>query len=169
MTRSEVKALRRLVNAEEDLVGYIEQISAAQATGHELTQFGTSTSIEGEDWVDHVDWWVHLPIDVVEVADDAELLRRIPAASVIVALEPGGEPWDTARFTDFVGHHMLHGTRALAFLIGGADGLSRAAVARAAHRLSLSAMTLPHRLARVVLCEQVYRALSILRGEPYSR
>ena len=111
----------------------------------------------------------HLPIDVVEVADDAELVRRIPPASPVVALEPGGDAWDTARFTDFVGHQMLHGTRALVFLIGGAEGLSRAAVGRAAHRLSLSAMTLPHRLARVVLCEQIYRALSILRGAPYSR
>ncbi len=111
----------------------------------------------------------HLPVEVVEVADDAELVRRIPAASVVVALEPGGESWDTARFADFLGKQMLHGTRALAFLIGGADGLPRAAVGRASLRLSLSALTLPHRLARVVLCEQVYRALSILRGEPYSR
>jgi 23S rRNA (pseudouridine1915-N3)-methyltransferase len=111
----------------------------------------------------------HLPVEVIEVADDAELVRRIPAASVVVALEPDGQSWDTARFTDFFGKQMLHGTRVLAFLIGGADGLPRAAVARASLRLSLSAMTLPHRLARVMLCEQVYRALSILRGEPYSR
>jgi 23S rRNA (pseudouridine1915-N3)-methyltransferase len=111
----------------------------------------------------------HLPVEVIEVADDAELLRRIPASAVVVALEPDGETWDTARFTDFVGKQMLHGTRALAFLVGGADGLPRAAVSRASLRLSLSALTLPHRLARVVLCEQVYRALSILRGEPYSR
>jgi 23S rRNA (pseudouridine1915-N3)-methyltransferase len=111
----------------------------------------------------------HLPIDVIEVGDDTDLVRRIPAVSTVIALEPGGEAWDTARFTDFVGHQMLHGTRALVFLIGGAEGLSRAAVGRAAHRLSLSPLTLPHRLARVVLCEQVYRALSILRGEPYSR
>jgi 23S rRNA (pseudouridine1915-N3)-methyltransferase len=111
----------------------------------------------------------HLPIAVVEVADDAELLRRIPASSVVVALEPGGERWDTKGFTDFLGKQMLHGTRALVFLIGGADGLPEAAVGRASLRLSLSALTLPHRLARVLLCEQVYRALSILRGEPYSR
>ena len=111
----------------------------------------------------------HLPIQVVEVADDDELLRRVPPSSLVVALEPGGKPWDTPRFTEFIGEQMLHGTRALVFLIGGADGLSPAAVGRAAHRLSLSALTLPHRLARVVLCEQVYRALSILRGEPYSR
>ena len=111
----------------------------------------------------------HLPVEVIEVDDDAALVRRIPAAATVVALEPGGESWDTARFTDFLGKQMLHGTRALAFLIGGADGLPRAAVARATLRLSLSAMTLPHRLARVVLCEQLYRALSIMRGEPYSR
>jgi 23S rRNA (pseudouridine1915-N3)-methyltransferase len=111
----------------------------------------------------------HLPVEVIEAADDAELIRRIPAASTVVALEPDGESWDTARFTDFLGKQMLHGTRALALLIGGAEGLPRAAVSRASLRLSLSAMTLPHRLARVVLCEQIYRALSILRGEPYSR
>jgi 23S rRNA (pseudouridine1915-N3)-methyltransferase len=111
----------------------------------------------------------HLPIEVVEVADDQELLRRVPASALVVALEPGGPSWDTPRFTAFIGEQMLHGTRALVFLIGGADGLSPAAVARASQRLSLSALTLPHRLARVVLCEQVYRALSILRGEPYSR
>jgi 23S rRNA (pseudouridine1915-N3)-methyltransferase len=111
----------------------------------------------------------HLPVEVVEAADDAELLRRIPGSSVVVALEPGGESWDTRRFTDFLGKQMLHGTRALVFLVGGADGLPAAAVARASLRLSLSALTLPHRLARLLLCEQVYRALSILRGEPYSR
>ena len=111
----------------------------------------------------------HLPIEVVEVADDAELLRRIPGSSMVVALEPGGESWNTKGFTDFLGKQMLHGTRALVFLIGGAEGLSEAAVGRASLRLSLSALTLPHRLARVLLCEQVYRALSILRGEPYSR
>jgi 23S rRNA (pseudouridine1915-N3)-methyltransferase len=111
----------------------------------------------------------HLPAEVIEVADDAALARRIPPAAVVVALEPGGDSWDTARFTDFVGKQMLHGTRALVFMIGGADGLSRDAVARASLRLSLSALTLPHRLARLVLCEQVYRALSILRDEPYSR
>ena len=64
---------------------------------------------------------------------------------------------------------MLHGQRAVTFLIGGSDGLPKAAVARAHRRLSLSAMTLPHRLARVLLCEQLYRALSIIKGEPYSR
>jgi len=111
----------------------------------------------------------HLPVEVVEAEDDAALVRRIPTSAVVVALEPGGVAWTTEELTAFVGKQMLHGTRALVFLIGGADGLSRAAVARASLRLSLSSLTLPHRLARVLLCEQIYRALSILRDEPYSR
>jgi 23S rRNA (pseudouridine1915-N3)-methyltransferase len=112
----------------------------------------------------------HVPVEAIEVDDDAALLRRIPASgAVVVALEPGGESWDTAQLTAFIGKQMLHGTRSLVFLIGGSDGLARAAVARAGCRLSLSRLTLPHRLARVLLCEQIYRALSILRDEPYSR
>ena len=64
---------------------------------------------------------------------------------------------------------MTRGTRQLTFLIGGADGLPAAAVAKANRRLSLSPLTLPHRLARLVLVEQIYRAVSIIRGEPYNR
>lgn len=112
----------------------------------------------------------HLPIEVVEVDDDTALLRRLAgAAGEIVALEVGGEAWDTAKLTAFIADGMVHGQRAVTFLIGGSDGLPAAAVARARRRLSLSAMTLPHRLARVVLCEQLYRALSIIKGEPYNR
>jgi 23S rRNA (pseudouridine1915-N3)-methyltransferase len=111
----------------------------------------------------------HLPIEVIEVDDDAALARRLPAGADIVALEPGGQSWDTRAFTAYVEKKMLHGTRALVFLIGGADGLPAAVVQRAAVRLSLTALTLPHRLARVILCEQIYRALSLLRDEPYSR
>ena len=54
-------------------------------------------------------------------------------------------------------------------MIGGADGLPRRSVDGAHRRLSLSPLTLPHRLARVVLCEQIYRVLSQIRGEPYDR
>jgi len=112
----------------------------------------------------------HLPVDVIEVDDDAALLRRLAnTTGEIVALEVGGEAWDTARLTAFVSDGMLHGQRTVTFLIGGSDGLPPAAVKKAKRRLSLSAMTLPHRLARVVLCEQLYRALSIIKGEPYNR
>lgn len=111
----------------------------------------------------------HLPVEVVEVEDDAALGRRIPAAADVIALEAGGEAWDTAKLTAYIQDAMVHGRKTVAFLIGGSDGLPKAAVARASRRLSLSPMTLPHRLARVIVCEQIYRALSIIKGEPYNR
>ena len=111
----------------------------------------------------------HLPIEVSEVESDPGLLRGLPAGSEIIALEPGGDAWDTPAFTAHLNKQMNAGTKAMAFLIGGADGLGQDTVKKANRRLSLSPLTLPHRLARVVLCEQLYRAISKIRGEPYDR
>ncbi len=111
----------------------------------------------------------HVPVEVSETEDDSGLLAKLPPGTEIIALEPGGETWTTQVFTDHLAERMLRGTKAIAFLIGGADGLTPATVKQAHRRLSLSALTLPHRLARVVLCEQIYRAISKLRGEPYDR
>jgi 23S rRNA (pseudouridine1915-N3)-methyltransferase len=109
----------------------------------------------------------HLPIEVVEPEDDAALARRWPADGEVIALEPGGVSWTTEELAAQIERRMTHGTRTLTFVIGGADGIPAALVKRAQLRLSLSAMTLPHRIARLVLCEQIYRALTIIRGEPY--
>jgi len=109
----------------------------------------------------------HLPVEVVEPEDDAVLARRWPASGEVIALEPGGVGWTTEELSAQIERRMTQGTRALTFVIGGADGIPAPLVKRANLRLSLSAMTLPHRLARLVLCEQIYRALTIIRGEPY--
>jgi 23S rRNA (pseudouridine1915-N3)-methyltransferase len=109
----------------------------------------------------------HLPIEVIEVEDDQALARRWPAEGEIIALEPGGESWTTERFAQRLEERMTRGTRSLTFAIGGADGLPAALVTRASLRLSLSPLTLPHRLARLILSEQIYRALTIIRHEPY--
>ena len=111
----------------------------------------------------------HLPVAVEEVESDADLLRNLPAGAEVVALEPDGDRWTTVEFIKFLERRMVQGTRAIAFLIGGAEGLAPATVKAAQRRLSLSPLTLPHRLARVILCEQIYRALSALRGEPYNK
>ena len=99
----------------------------------------------------------------------AERLRRaIPARAKVVALEVEGKAMSSAELARFVGQCEDGAVGALVFLVGGAYGLPHA-ISQAAHvRLSLSAMTLPHRLARVLLVEQIYRAFTILRGEPYS-
>ena len=111
----------------------------------------------------------HLPVAVEEVESDADLLRNLPAGAEIVALEPGGDRWTTAEFIKYLEQRMVQGARAIVFLIGGSDGLAPATVKAAKKRLSLSPLTLPHRLARVILCEQIYRAISALRGEPYNK
>ena len=111
----------------------------------------------------------HLPVAVEEVESDADLLRNLPAGAEVVALEPDGDRWTTVEFIKFLERRMVQGTRAIAFLIGGAEGLAPATVKAAQRRLSLSPLTLPHRLARVILCEQIYRALSVLRGELYNK
>lgn len=109
----------------------------------------------------------HLKVDVVEVEDGAALERRWPADGDTIALDPAGESWTTERFAAHLEKRMLYGGRIVTFVIGGADGISPALVSRANLRLSLSAMTFPHRLARLVLVEQIYRALTIIRDEPY--
>jgi 23S rRNA (pseudouridine1915-N3)-methyltransferase len=109
----------------------------------------------------------HLPLEIVEVDEDAALARRWPAEGEVIALEIDGRAWTTEELAAQLERRMTRGTRALTFVIGGADGIPAALSARAAVRLSLSALTLPHRLARLVLCEQLYRALTIIRGEPY--
>ena len=111
----------------------------------------------------------HLPVEVAEVEEDAQLCAQLPTGAEVIALEPGGDSWNTDQLMRFISERMLRGTRALVFLIGGAEGLSAATVGRANRRLSLSPLTLPHRLARVILCEQLYRCVSAIRGEPYNK
>ena len=87
---------------------------------------------------------------------------------MLVALDERGKALSSRDFAAWIARQQQQG-RDLAFAIGGDEGLSDEVRTRAGLVLSLSAMTLPHRLARLVLMEQLYRAFSILRGEPYHR
>ena len=86
-----------------------------------------------------------------------------------MALTRTGRAWDSLELADYLGRLAAAGHPGPAFLIGGAYGLAEEALRAARHRLSLSAMTLPHDLARLVLAEQLYRAGTIRRGEPYHK
>lgn len=105
----------------------------------------------------------------LEVKDDAQLMSSVPNADVLVALEVDGSAMTSEAFAKKLETWSQKGKGEIVFLIGGAEGLPEDLSARAHTRLSLSSMTLPHRLARVLLLEQIYRGLSILRGEPYAR
>lgn len=103
------------------------------------------------------------------VRDEGErMLAQVPAGCYAVALDVTGRAYDTAALAQWWAKRLADG-RDLAFLIGGPDGLAPACLARADERLSLSALTLPHGLARVVLAEALYRAASLLKGHPYHR
>jgi 23S rRNA (pseudouridine1915-N3)-methyltransferase len=107
--------------------------------------------------------------DEIEVKDDRALAKAIPADSVVVALEVDGESVTSTELSQRVERWSSRGKGAVTFVIGGAEGIPAELSRSADARLSLSRLTLPHRLARVLLAEQLYRALSILRGEPYAR
>ncbi|RLK51336.1 23S rRNA (pseudouridine-1915-N(3)-) methyltransferase [Alkalispirillum mobile] len=86
----------------------------------------------------------------------------------VVALDVRGKAWDTPALSRQL-DGWLHDGRDLALLVGGPDGLHPDCVARANQRWSLSPLTFPHMLVRVVLAEQLYRAWSLLQGHPYHR
>lgn len=85
-----------------------------------------------------------------------------------IFLDPAGQSMESERFAGIFRQAELVG-QDLAFLVGGHDGLPPEWKPRADVLLSLSAMTFPHELARAMLCEQIYRAFTILRGHPYPR
>ena len=98
---------------------------------------------------------------------EARALREaLPARCHLIALSPDGRPLDTEAFARGL---ALWSQPLAAFVLGGPLGLDPALRANAAATVSLSAMTLPHELARVVLAEQIYRAVTILRGVPYHK
>jgi len=103
------------------------------------------------------------------LAREAERLRAAtPPDSVTLALDERGQAVSTQRLADLIAAWRREG-RDVVFMIGGADGLHPDLKRSAQLMLSLSAMTFPHQLVRVILAEQLYRAVSLLQGHPYHR
>ena len=101
--------------------------------------------------------------------EGARLLAAIPPRDYCCVLTERGSAFSSPEFARFLGERILPSGRNLTFVIGGALGLSPQIYDRADLELSLSPMTLPHRLARLVLLEQIYRCLTIIRNEPYHK
>ena len=97
--------------------------------------------------------------------EGARLVGAWPRVPVVAALAVDGRALDTEAFAAWLQRGFEHG--GVGFVIGGSLGLGDEVRARAGERLSLTALTLPHQLARVVLLEQLFRSAKILRGEPY--
>jgi 23S rRNA (pseudouridine1915-N3)-methyltransferase len=98
----------------------------------------------------------------------AAILAAIPAGALVIALDLGGAVPSSEAFSARMTGWRESG-RTPCFVIGGAEGLDAAVIARAEHTLSLGALTWPHMLVRVMLAEQVFRAQAIASGHPYHR
>ena len=104
----------------------------------------------------------------VREAEAARLLGNLGSRDWVVALDERGKTWSTLDLATKLDNWRMQG-RDVAFLIGGAEGLSDACRGRADEVVALSALTLPHALVRVVLVEQIYRAWTVIAGHPYHR
>ncbi|MCK2183459.1 23S rRNA (pseudouridine(1915)-N(3))-methyltransferase RlmH [Halomonas getboli] len=103
------------------------------------------------------------------IAQESERLQaRLKGDEHLVALEVGGKPWSTEQLAGQAEEWRLGG-RDVVLLVGGPDGLDPAISARAHQRWSLSPLTLPHPLVRILLAEQLYRAWTLMVGHPYHR
>ncbi len=111
----------------------------------------------------------HSACEEIEVRDTKKLEKAIPTEAFVVALDSEGELLTSNGFAKRVDEWSSQNKGIIAFVLGGAEGLPDAVLKRSDFRLSLGRMTLPHRLARLVLAEQLYRVMTILRGEPYPR
>lgn len=101
--------------------------------------------------------------------EGVDVLRALPDGARVITLEIAGKRRSSEQFAQHLEKLAVDGVSSLAFVIGGSTGLADEVLARADERMTLSEMTLPHNLARVVLLEQVYRSFKIRRGEPYHK
>ncbi len=113
----------------------------------------------------------HSPIEITEIRDESAALKRLDAdrAATVVLLDAAGKNLDSNALAQWLAELRDRATRELIFLCGDAEGFSDSVRQRANQKLSLSAMTFSHELARVMLAEQLYRAFTILAGSPYPK
>lgn len=109
-------------------------------------------------------------LTVHEAKDEAALLKVLPDGAQLYVFDERGESLTSAQFAELLAGEAQHGAGApLAFLIGGADGHSDVVRKRAKKLIAFGKLTIAHRLVRILVLEQLYRAFKIVRGEPYHR
>lgn len=121
-----------------------------------------------EGYTEYAKRLVGIRLELVEIPPRRNMLKSISPRDYVVALEVTGRAMTTAELAHWL-EARLAGGRDLAFVIGGPDGHAPELLERADFRWSLSPLTWPHGLARVMVAEQLYRAQSILKGHPYHR
>jgi 23S rRNA (pseudouridine1915-N3)-methyltransferase len=109
-------------------------------------------------------------IEITEVRDGEAARKKLDVdRTATLLLDASGKAYDSESFAKWIGEQRDRGTREIVFVCGDADGFPNALRERVRQKLSLSAMTYSHELARVMLAEQIYRAFAILSGSPYPK
>lgn len=105
--------------------------------------------------------------DQIKSREGELILRHLKPADELVLLDEHGREFRSIEFADFIEGRMSRSSRDLVFVIGGAYGFSKEVYSRADSKISLSKMTFSHQMVRTIFAEQLYRAFTIMRGEPY--
>ncbi|MBI4212259.1 MAG: 23S rRNA (pseudouridine(1915)-N(3))-methyltransferase RlmH [Deltaproteobacteria bacterium] len=108
-------------------------------------------------------------LEMASAVDERSALMKLQPNDFLIVCDERGKQKTSKGMSDFVKEHQLRGTKRLVFFIGDAEGNSSRARDRAHLLLALSLMTLPHEMATVLLLEQLYRAFTIIKGEPYHK
>ncbi len=109
------------------------------------------------------------PVSMPLRKEAESLTGAIPAGAYVFAADRRGKAYDSESFAKRIGALYASGKSRLCFIVGGSEGLDASVLSRADETVSFSAMTFPHQLFRLILVEQLYRAMKILHGETYHK
>ena len=123
-----------------------------------------------DDYVARIHHYAEIKINELRDASSAPLRKlKLDSGATIILLDATGKQFTSQQFARWLSNLRDRGARELVFLCGDAEGFPDELRGSAAQRISLSTLTMPHELARVVLAEQIYRAFAILAGHPYPK
>lgn len=111
----------------------------------------------------------NLPVETIKSSEAELILKNIDKNSIIIALDESGQEFSSIKFAKLLQNYSINGNSKINFIIGGAFGLSKQILDKSDKIISLSQMTFPHLMARIILIEQIYRAESIISGHPYHK
>ncbi len=154
--------------AKKDILVAMTKITLAQVGGRAKVPNGFAAAVE--DYLERCSGFV--PAAAEGFRSEAALLERVTKQKgrvVLVLLDSRGRQMTSEAFAQWLGARRNEGVREIVFAVGPADGWTDATRNRAAMLLSLGSMTVAHGLARLVMAEQIYRAVAILTGHPYHR
>ncbi|MDD4804627.1 MAG: 23S rRNA (pseudouridine(1915)-N(3))-methyltransferase RlmH [Candidatus Pacebacteria bacterium] len=110
--------------------------------------------------------WKVIPTSDIKKEGES-ILKNIESDDYLVALDDKGKELDTILLSQFIEKRMIEGDKRLVFVIGGAYGISEEVFKKANFKWSLSKLTFPHQIVRLILSESVYRAITVIKNEPY--